>query len=306
MDAELLLNDVSEKREEWLAIKSKTIGSSEIGTIMGVNPYCTPLRLWMQKTGKLPATPDNRAMKLGRLMESFIGDMYAEDQGVALYSPNALYALREDTRMTATPDYLHLNHGEDVVECKNVSYRLASKWGEGETPDSYLCQLMWQMGVLKIDTGHIAALVGASCNEFHLRTFSYDNNLFSMMVERADDFLNYVERDIPPVAVGNDREIIESQMVLDPAEIIPLPEEAAGLCEQYESFLAERKILDAAIKELKHREDSCRAQLEQMMGTASKGIVGNYQIKCSRVHRAAYTTKPSEYVRFALINKSEE
>ena len=37
--------------EEWLEERSKGIGSSEVGTIMGVNHFDTPYRLWRRKVG---------------------------------------------------------------------------------------------------------------------------------------------------------------------------------------------------------------------------------------------------------------
>lgn len=37
--------------EDWLAERSKGIGSSEAGTIMGVNKFDTAYRLWRRKTG---------------------------------------------------------------------------------------------------------------------------------------------------------------------------------------------------------------------------------------------------------------
>ena len=37
--------------QEWLDERKKGIGSSEAGTVMGVNHFDTPYKLWRRKTG---------------------------------------------------------------------------------------------------------------------------------------------------------------------------------------------------------------------------------------------------------------
>ena len=39
--------------EEWLDERKKGIGSSEAGTVMGVNHFDTPYKLWRRKTGEV-------------------------------------------------------------------------------------------------------------------------------------------------------------------------------------------------------------------------------------------------------------
>ena len=39
-------------REEWLQNRSKGIGASEAGTVLGLNPWETPYQLWRRKDRK--------------------------------------------------------------------------------------------------------------------------------------------------------------------------------------------------------------------------------------------------------------
>ena len=55
--------------EEWLEERSKGIGSSEVGTIMGVNHFDTPYRLWRRKVGIDGPVESNEAMEMGHLLE---------------------------------------------------------------------------------------------------------------------------------------------------------------------------------------------------------------------------------------------
>lgn len=38
-------------REEWLQVRKSGIGSSEVATIVGLNPWETPYQLWRRKVG---------------------------------------------------------------------------------------------------------------------------------------------------------------------------------------------------------------------------------------------------------------
>ena len=38
--------------DEWLAFRTKGVGGSDMGTILGLNPYSTPYDLWLEKTGR--------------------------------------------------------------------------------------------------------------------------------------------------------------------------------------------------------------------------------------------------------------
>jgi hypothetical protein len=39
-------------REDWLAIRKQGIGASDAAAAVGLNPYQSPLELWMIKTGR--------------------------------------------------------------------------------------------------------------------------------------------------------------------------------------------------------------------------------------------------------------
>lgn len=56
-------------REEWLQLRSKGIGSSEVGTLVGVNPYETPYQLWRRKKGLDAPKAETFAMKAGHYLE---------------------------------------------------------------------------------------------------------------------------------------------------------------------------------------------------------------------------------------------
>ena len=60
--------DMSEK--EWLEHRMEGIGGSDVATILGMNPYKSALRLYMEKTREIEAEPvDNEFVELGNELE---------------------------------------------------------------------------------------------------------------------------------------------------------------------------------------------------------------------------------------------
>ena len=40
------------ERDKWLAVRQSGIGGSDAAAAIGLNPYKSPLSLWMEKTGR--------------------------------------------------------------------------------------------------------------------------------------------------------------------------------------------------------------------------------------------------------------
>ena len=93
---------------EWLAERRKGITASEIAVLMGLSPYGSPFSLYYRKLGQLSEPEDNDAMALGRHMESYVADRFAERHPeFAVYGDGrTLYAHRERRWEMATPDRL--------------------------------------------------------------------------------------------------------------------------------------------------------------------------------------------------------
>ena len=66
-------------REEWLQNRSKGIGASEAGTVLGLNPWETPYQLWRRKKGIDPPKVENFAMVAGHLLEDAVAQFYKRE-----------------------------------------------------------------------------------------------------------------------------------------------------------------------------------------------------------------------------------
>ena len=67
--------------EEWLKARELGIGSSDVGTILGVNKYDTPYMLWRRKVGIDPPVEQNDAMLWGHLLEDAIARYFELKSG---------------------------------------------------------------------------------------------------------------------------------------------------------------------------------------------------------------------------------
>lgn len=312
MHGKLLLANVPNHREEWLKLRTNTIGSSEISTIVGLNRYQTPLQLWMEKTGRTPPKEDNDAMKLGRLMESFIGEKFSRDTGKLVQSADALFCHPIHQNFTASPDFWVIEetpYGQpaptEVVECKNVNYRKADEWADGNCPDHAQIQLQWQLGVCGLSSGYVAGLVGAQVHDFHHRRFDADSSIIEQLFDSAHQFLTFIKSDTPPAAVAGDRPIIEADWLLTPTAV-SLPETCLSVLQRYEEEYLKRREVEATLKTIKTNEDNLRATLEQLMGDNALAHCGNFSIEAKRINKGAYQVKPSSYVTFTVKKEGKK
>ena len=67
--------------EEWLEVRKSGIGSSEVATIVGLNPWETPYQLWRRKRGLDAPKPENFAMKAGHYLEDAVSRFWADETG---------------------------------------------------------------------------------------------------------------------------------------------------------------------------------------------------------------------------------
>ncbi|MCL2519869.1 MAG: YqaJ viral recombinase family protein [Spirochaetaceae bacterium] len=79
-----VLNVTKEGNEaEWLAARSKHIGGSEAGALMGASKYASPLTLYLKKTGESSEFAGNEATQAGNRLEAVVMGQIVAD-GITL------------------------------------------------------------------------------------------------------------------------------------------------------------------------------------------------------------------------------
>lgn len=178
-------------RNGWLQQREKGIGSSEVATILGKNPFETPYQLWLRKTGQAPAKEPNEAMRAGTILEGAVARYYEEETGRKVIKASAGDWLAVDTTrpfLRVSPDrtyWLEGKHTRDnkgILECKTTQLDVA----DGEIPEHWFCQLTYQLGVMGYRQGSLAWLTRG--RKFGTCDIMFDADVYRYMVERIEKF----------------------------------------------------------------------------------------------------------------------
>jgi len=310
-------------RAEWLEKKKTTIGASEIASVAGLNKYCSPLKLWMEKTGKLEPEPENDAMFIGKHAESLVASVFERknpDAG-AVYPAQILCAHDEYEWATATPDFWLLPFdceisknnlwelpGAKILETKMQRSTALQFWENEKIPDSYAFQMLWQMGVTGLQTAYIASLIGG----FDFRSVKLDFNpeLFQKLIEIASRFRDFVQKDLPPVAGPGDAKLVEGLRGAEArADSIRLQDsEALKLAASWQVAKERKALLQEEMDRWDSEQKFAQNNLLLMMGNAAEariegfenGILKKIKITAKEISRAAHEVKASKYTRFDL------
>jgi putative phage-type endonuclease len=191
--------------------RTKYIGGSDIGAILGLSKFRTPLEVWMEKTGKENKTLDSLPLRFGSFAEEFVANEYARTTGFELEHDQSLYIHPTNTFMSAHIDRFVLGNLKDakcshlptrILECKTANPFTSGNWGEAgsdEVPMNYLCQCIWYMAITGINKCDLAVLFGNS--DFRIYEITRDLDLEKMIVQKAASFWSdHVLKDLPPPA----------------------------------------------------------------------------------------------------------
>lgn len=191
--------------QDFSVDRTKYIGGSDIGAILGLSRFKTPLEVWMEKTGKEDGKADSLPLRFGSFAESFVASEYSRATGFELLHDESTHIHPHHAFISAHIDRFVLSNDQDksptrILECKTASPFTSSDWGEAgsdKVPMSYLCQCVWYMAITGIEQCDLAVLFGNS--DFRIYEIARDKALKEMVIEKAAIFWNaYVLKDIPP------------------------------------------------------------------------------------------------------------
>lgn len=216
MAAPVLLCDTNGmSRERWLEVRSHgpngkipiAFGGSDISIIFGVNPWKTPLELWLEKAGK-PVPPDSRntgQKKMGHLMEPIVAEVFGDETGFTVIPDTGLYQHSKYPFALANLDYrVQIPDGRTgVLECKTTSYRNAHEWDDDAIPLHYELQCRWYMAVMDVDFCYIACLWGNNpASDMAIRLVERDLAMEEMIIAEVVKFIKSIRENKQPAMKG--------------------------------------------------------------------------------------------------------
>lgn len=184
------------------------IGGSDAGAVLGLNPYRTPLDVYLEKRGETepPDLSDNAAVHWGERLEDLVADEYQRRTGARVQRRNPTLHHPEHDFMLAHVDRMVVGESK-ILECKTAGAFMAPKWGEdGMTiadaateavPASYVAQIHHYMVVLGVDLADLAVLIGG--RDFRIYHFERDQDFTDILVRAEAEFWRgHVEAGMPP------------------------------------------------------------------------------------------------------------
>lgn len=263
----------------WPSDRSTGLGASELGAISGLNPWRTPLDVWLAKTEPPVDAEPTPAQRLGLDLEGYLVHSV---EGAKRNSITRSHPDWPVVRLFATPDGL-ADHGATLVEAKSVTSRYAD-WSDGAVPEHVRLQALGQMAchpdARKVV---ITALVGGRPER---RTVDRDEGAIDELVEAAMRWwANYVVRGVvpPPLNMEDRWTIARRESAGERMTRLAVPDEEAAATDLLD--------LRTRITALETEEQMTRLRLAEM--AAGADIAGNgwkatWSTRVTRDYRAAW------------------
>lgn len=288
-------------RAEWLQYRTKGIGSSEVGTILGLNPFETPYQLWRRKKGIDAPKAENFAMRAGHYLEDAVSKFYSDATGRSIIKNSAgdwLIVDRERDYLRVSPDRLfwadphgkHNDANKGICECKTTQLTVDAD----NVPLHWYCQLQYQLGVAGLTDGALAWLTQG--RDFGYKNITFDADFYDYIVEHVEEFwCRYIIGDEEPAAYTVD-DICIKYPRHNAGEIVEVEPDIVAAC-------AQLKDLKADIATLTKNKSQLEDKIKMAIGEA-EGI-SDCDGRVLATWKAAKDSQKFDEKAFAAANPTE-
>lgn len=196
-DCAVLLGDFVNGSQEWHDARQGSLGGSQVGAALGLNPWESAYTLWLKLTNQIDSMiPSSMSMRLGTKLEAPILEIFAEEHPELEVFTTGTYASKSEPWKHANLDGLFRDGQEfGVVEVKYS----AEFWNE--PPKHYVAQVRWYMHILGLTRGVIVALCGSSYKEFWVDADEFE---MSVLIQETTRFWESVRNLVQPAWDGSE------------------------------------------------------------------------------------------------------
>nr|DAM85295.1 MAG TPA: Exonuclease [Caudoviricetes sp.] len=244
-------------QEDWHKLRSKGVGGSDIGAILGVNKYRSLVDVYLDKTeGK--KVEDNNAMFWGRILEPIIRAEFQKKHSEEYQTYLALYSLKYGVLRANVDGLIYNNNTQKwgVLEIKTANQFTTKEWSDGVVPQSYYAQVMHYLTVTGLDYAIIVVLIGGSdYREFYIER---NEDEVKAIKEVAEDFWNtYIIPQKIPAPDGSDsyseyqRELLAKYETF--SNRVELDDDMNKLLDESEDKKQQIKKLEREVKETEQK-----------------------------------------------------
>lgn len=256
--------------DEWHKVRATGIGGSDVGTIVGCNPWQSAYYLAAVRLGKIDGTiPQNEAMEWGNRLEPVVLDKFADEHPeLTLHREVGTWQHVEREWQHANPDAIaeHADGSFSIVEVKTARYE--DDWKDG-VPAYYRTQVQWYLQTFGFKQAYVVALFsGSRYREFELLAdeFEQDTNLAAV-----EEWRNIVEAgqlpDFSEPMLSTYNATREIHPEIDPGAEVDL----GDLGMYYALAVQDFAQAESHLNEMK-------ARVSDALGTAKRGVVNGETI----------------------------
>ena len=180
-------------REEWLEVRKSGIGSSEVATIVGLNPWETPYQLWRRKVGIDEPKQESAAMRNGHHLEDAVSRMWNDATGREIIKRSAIdWIIRDNDRpyLQVSPDRTYWlgdsrsPEAKGILEIKTTRMKVDPE----DLPRYWFTQVQYQLGVAGYSQGSLAWLSAGQGFDFGYRDLRFVPDFYEWMIESVSRF----------------------------------------------------------------------------------------------------------------------
>ncbi|MEG0899053.1 MAG: YqaJ viral recombinase family protein [Oscillospiraceae bacterium] len=202
----MIAKTVYKDRSEWLKYRKAgfVVGSSDVGTILGLNKYLTPLKMWEQYRDGA-SNEENQNTSRGVYMEDGISKWFESETGNKIVKRSSEIRVYHNDKypewMECAPDrevFKGDRKCRALLEVKDT--RLVVDMEDlNSIPDIWYAQIQFQMGISGYKQTYICICDGNKSLQYRL--FDFDEDYFEYIVNYVITWVDtHITKGIAPAA----------------------------------------------------------------------------------------------------------
>lgn len=277
-----LINTKTLSRDAWLDVRRQGIGSSDAAAAVGLNPYQSPLALWLNKTGRPeplapPKDADSDPLYWGTQLEHFVAEHYTRQTGRKVRRCNAVLQHPEYPWMLANIDREVIGVSDvQILECKTAGMNGSRLWRDG-VPEYVQLQVQHQLAVTGKQAADVAVLLCG--NDFKCYRIERDEALIGRLIELEQQFWQCVVSDTPPPSDGS-ASAGQALQALYPASSGPMVDFSDDT--EMSACFADLLAIRARLTEQEAIESQLKQRIQERIAEASGARFGSGEVSWKR------------------------
>lgn len=285
-------------RDEWLKQRSKGLGGSDAGAVVGLNPYKSAYTLWAEKTGQISnVVEENEAIRLGNDLEDYVAKRFAERENKRIKRSSYCYQSKEYPFMRANVDRLIVGENS-ALECKTANPFKDGDYSNDIIPPTYYCQCLHYMAVCGFDRIYLAVLVFQK--GFYTYVIDRGNKAVEAdiraLIKAESEFWKLVEDGTAPDVDGSESTSNTLKQLHQSDESV-----VVDLCD-FDEKLDEIQELKEQQKELKTRQKKLENELKEVLIGCDYGQSSIYNVSAKVTTSSRFDTDKFKKENLKIYN----